>query len=278
MTVTLEQGRLVATARDDAARLAEAAGADIRLLSSPDEMVDASALFARVWRVDVDRSHVNPGLLVALAHSDNYVAGAFRGGRLIGASVGFFHPPAESALHSHITGVDAAVAGRGVGRALKFHQRAWALEHGARRMTWTFDPLVARNAYFNVQTLAARGIRYLSDFYGVMSDGVNAGQESDRMLIEWTLDDEPASGEVDTGAPPVLVVADDRPAALPLPADAAAVRVDIPRDIEGLRTRDPDAARLWRLALRGALSPLMAGGWRLVGVSREGSYHLERPL
>ena len=54
-------------------------------------------------------------------------------------------------------------------------------------MTWTFDPLVRRNAYFNTVKLAARPVEYLVDFYGEMTDEINAGQGSDRLLVEWPL-------------------------------------------------------------------------------------------
>ena len=62
-------------------------------------------------------------------------------------------------------------------------------------MTWTFDPLVARNAYFNIEKLGARPTHYMIDYYGQMSDGINAGQASDRVLLTWDL-------TVDTPPPP----------------------------------------------------------------------------
>ena len=54
-------------------------------------------------------------------------------------------------------------------------------------MTWTFDPLVRRNAYFNTVKLAARPVNYLVDFYGEMTDEINTGQGSDRLLVQWPL-------------------------------------------------------------------------------------------
>ena len=94
-------------------------------------------------------------LLRAFTKAGNYVGGAFDGGRLVGACVGFFHAPAEDALHSHIAGVAPGLTGRNVGFALKLHQRAWALLRGVSEIAWTFDPLVSRNAYFNLVKLGA---------------------------------------------------------------------------------------------------------------------------
>jgi predicted GNAT superfamily acetyltransferase len=75
---------------------------------------------------------------------------------MIGASVGFFAAPDDRSLHSHITGIVGDHRGRGLGRLLKQHQREWALARGVHRITWTFDPLVARNASFNLRVLGAR--------------------------------------------------------------------------------------------------------------------------
>ena len=81
------------------------------------------------------------------------------------------------------------MAGRHVGFALKLHQRAWCLDRGITLLEWTYDPLVARNAYFNLGKLGARVAEYLPDFYGVMGDGINRYDESDRILVHWSLED-----------------------------------------------------------------------------------------
>ena len=76
-----------------------------------------------------------------------------------------------------------------MGFALKLHQRAWCLDRGITLMEWTYDPLVARNAYFNLSKLGATVAEYLPDFYGVMGDGINRFDESDRILVHWPLED-----------------------------------------------------------------------------------------
>ena len=74
-----------------------------------------------------------------------------------------------------------------MGFALKLHQRAWALSRDVTTITWTFDPLVCRNAYFNVAKLAATPAEYLPDFYGEMDDVINGSDDSDRLLVHWPL-------------------------------------------------------------------------------------------
>ena len=95
----------------------------------------------------------------------------------------------QPSLHSHITGILPGVRRTGLGRAMKLHQRAWAAEHGLAWVTWTFDPLVRRNAWFNIGVLGAEVHEYLVDFYGPIDDAINAGDESDRLLVAWAVDD-----------------------------------------------------------------------------------------
>ena len=113
----------------------------------------ASAVLSEVW--GGDRTGMPPNLLRALAHSGNYAVGLYDGERMVGASVAFFAAPAQRSMHSHITGVLAGYRSLGLGRLLKQHQRDWAFAHGVGHITWTFDPLVARNAHFNLDVLGA---------------------------------------------------------------------------------------------------------------------------
>ncbi|MEV4251230.1 hypothetical protein AB0J63_48570 [Streptosporangium canum] len=83
--------------------------------------------------------------MCALSHSGNYVVGAYSGEQLVGAAAGFFGAPVS--MHSHVTG---ALPGHEAGYALKLRQREWALARGLQRITWTFDPLICRDAYVNL--------------------------------------------------------------------------------------------------------------------------------
>ncbi len=243
-----------------------------------------SALFARIWGVRADAAPVEPDLLRALAHLGGYVAVAHAGTQVVGAGVGLFGPPGSGLLHSHVVGVAPEAQGRAVGHAVKLHQRAWALEAGLRTVSWTYDPLVRRNAWLNLGKLGARGTSYLVDFYGDMRDGLNAGQGSDRVLVEWSvhaplprLDDAAAADAGPAGVVLLDVGEDDAPRPGRGPAGAAPVlAARVPADIVAVRRRDPGVAREWRLALRDTLGAAMTGGYRLTGVTRSGWYRLER--
>jgi predicted GNAT superfamily acetyltransferase len=170
-----------------AQRAAERSGVDVRLIGSLAEIHAVYSLFDRIWQPDKSNPPVTIDKLRAMTHAGNYLAGAFDRGSLVGACVGFFAAPPGVSMHSHVAGVAADVRGRSVGFALKLHQRAWALGQGLTEVTWTFDPLVRRNAYFNLVKLGAIPRDYLVDFYGDMDDGINIGQGSDRLLVDWDL-------------------------------------------------------------------------------------------
>ncbi|TDD69268.1 GNAT family N-acetyltransferase [Jiangella aurantiaca] len=274
---------------DMAAQPATVARLTIRELSALGDLEEVYALFDSIWRPDRSNPPVTVEHLRALAHAGNYVAGAYDGDDLIGACVGFFAAPPGRSLHSHVAGVSSAARGRHVGFALKAHQREWALERGLSEITWTFDPLVRRNAYFNLAKLQARTSDYLVDFYGDMDDAINGGQGSDRLLVRWQLDAPEvvaacaAGGGTGAVVPPDAVAAltesaSGRPMVAPRSAWARAPRllVATPPDIEALRGTDPVTARHWRAAMRDVLGGVLGEGARVAGFTRSGTYVVER--
>ncbi|MBB5897534.1 GNAT family N-acetyltransferase [Kutzneria kofuensis] len=269
-------------ARRRAESAAELAGVTVRMPHELPELEQIAALCNKVWRPDPTMPVVTVEWLRVLAHVDNYVAAAYRGEQMVGATVAFFGPPNTRSLHSHVTGVLPDGQIRGVGFALKTHQRAWALDIGVRTIGWTFDPLVSRNAHFNLAKLGARGRVYLESFYGDMPDELNAGDESDRLLVEWDLADPTVARALDGNpaerAPEALVALDIAGDERPVPGEIKGryVEVRIPSDIYAVRKARPETALRWRLAVRDVLGGLLADGAVITGFSREGGYLLDR--
>jgi len=263
---------------------AEQAGVEIRVLDTLAECEAASRLVARIWADD--ESKAPPSLLRALAHADNFVAGAWSGGELVGISLGFFGiDEGELYLHSHITGVHPVLQGRAVGFALKQFQRAWALAHGAPTVRWTADPLVRMNMYFNLVKLGATIVTYHDDFYGRIVDGLNSGEESDRVEVFWDLASErvasaaeratPAAAEPETEGT-VILRADSSGAPAISSSDGDALLAWIPDDIVGLRESDGRAAHAWRRALRDTVGRSLSDGYRAEAITRDGWFVLTR--
>lgn len=155
------------------------------------ELRGTEAIQREVWGLD-DIDIVPAAQLRAAAHAGGHVAGAFQDGVLVGFAYGFVSLPhgrgmVGTGLHSHMVAVVERGRQRGVGRALKWFQRAWCLERGMRWVTWTFDPLQARNAHLNLNHLGVVCRDYLVDFYGPMAGPLGASV-SDRLLALWLLE------------------------------------------------------------------------------------------
>jgi predicted GNAT superfamily acetyltransferase len=249
----------------------------IRDLYEIDELTAAAELLAAIWGYPAEQSPVSPELLRALAHSGNYVAGAWEGEVLVAASAGFLgrHAGDDGVhLHSHISGVRTDHQGGAVGFALKQHQRDWALARGIDVIEWTFDPLVRRNAYFNLTKLGARIVAYEAQFYGVMRDAVNAGDETDRAVVRWQLREPPSTDGAGAGAVVLRADGDGHPVVDKVDADV--LQAWVPEDVVALRRDDPEAARAWRAALRDTLGAAVGDGYVATAMTRDGWYTLER--
>jgi predicted GNAT superfamily acetyltransferase len=211
-----------------------AAGADIRELRGDDVLL-AGAVVDAVW---------GPGqipqqsMLRAFAHAGSTLLGASVAGRPVGMTLGFLGWNGGLHLHSHMTAVLPEFASTGIGYALKLWQRAVCLREGIDEVRWTYDPMVARNARFNLVKLGAVAISFQPNFYGAMTDAVNAGDESDRFEVSWRLDSRRVTAAL-AGAlqPPTDVVGS----------------LAIPADYLTLARTDPPAARAARQSARSAL-------------------------
>ncbi|WP_143448318.1 GNAT family N-acetyltransferase [Kineosporia sp. A_224] len=296
----------VAEAGAAAARAAAGEGLAVRELSEPEDHLRLVAVFDAVWGRAPEQS-LSTELLRVIAFDCGYLAGASvvagphggaeevaddAPGDLVAASIGLFGVTheGEPILHSHITGALAEGRARHAGFVLKQHQRAWCLARGLGTVQWTYDPLVRRNAYFNAVKLGALPVQYLHDFYGEMTDAINAGHHSDRFLVRWALRS-PRAVAAAAGTPATYVApagaaavvhedADGRPVvdAGVLRAagsgDVPAVLVGTPADVERMRVEDGGTARSWRAAHRDVVPGLLGSGWRVTGFVDRSSYLL----
>lgn len=257
----------------------------------PDALAAATRLVARIWGSPPDRPLVEPNTLRAMALAGEQLLGVYPAGRvhdpaaLLGVSIAFVGThPGGIHLHSHVTGIDPAHQHAGLGFRLKCAQRAWALARGITQVRWTFDPLIARNAAFNLTRLGAVGVAYHENLYGALPDATNAGDESDRVEAHWDLTAPVGRAAPDVareraaGAPAILDLGPDgRPQPAPLPSPAPeAVLARVPPDIVAIRRADPDRARAWRRAARATIGAAIAAGLRATGATADGWWVLER--
>jgi len=185
-------------------------------------------------------------------------------------------------LHSHLLAVLPEFQGLGLGKKLKWAQREEALKAGYRSITWTFDPLQAKNANLNLQALGAYSRTYLPNFYGLTPAlCLGPGIPTDRLLIEWPIRDrrvaalaagESGRGRADLdaeGLPKALerTSAPEETDACPAPGPPkfglrdSALLVEVPKDIRALKGR-PDLIASWQKGLRRAMTRYFASGYR----------------
>jgi len=194
-------------------------------------------------------------VIIATVHAGGYASLAWHGQDLVGASWGFLGDAhGERTLHSHVTGVVSSHSSLGIGAALKLHQWKWAAEQGLDAITWTFDPLVRRNAHFNLVKLGSVITEYHEDFYGAINDGLNRGEHTDRVIVRWPV------GNADETPPAGSVVAE------------AEWSIPTPPDIEAVRRTDRAAAQEWRDRQRADFRRAFDGRWKITGLMSDGSY------
>lgn len=255
----------------DFQRAQDRAGVEVRSVVDPTDLAAARRIFDTVW--PGEGTQVQQNLLTALIHAGGYCAVAYSGGEPVGAALAVVGRHLDAGwqvhLHSHMAAVLADFRNRHIGTALKLHQRMWAIEQGIDTISWTFDPLVRRNAILNICKLGVDVKGYEIDFYGQMPDAINAGDPTDRVFAWWHLSSAKVSDAI---------------AGRLLPLDAAMLTqagrdirvVEIPEDIVELRGVDPAAAMRWRLSLRETLTAALTDGYCVIGVERTGKYVLYR--
>lgn len=229
---------------------------EVRELQTPPEHRALEALFASVWRTPEGGGVHSSDLFTAIAFAGGWVGGAIRSdGVVLAGGFGFLTDAQTNRLHSHAVAVAEEWRGQGLGALVKRHQIEWADAHGLDGVTWTFDPLLRANAVFNLRKLGARVVAYLPNFYGELTDGVNDGDRTDRLLVELN------TGRVHVEPPTTK----GTPKLIPTPDD-----------IVRLRRVNRPAADDWRERVGRELGDRLCDGWVVTGLNDDFGYVVER--
>jgi predicted GNAT superfamily acetyltransferase len=259
-----------------ASRLTDAV--EVRLVRSHAEYGDCEQMGREIWGVS-DRNIVPRELLLTMQLNGGLVHGAFLpDGRLVGFCFGFAGVrDGRLRLCSHQLGVLPEFRESGIGIALKQAQRRDALRLGYQLISWTFDPLEARNAYLNLHRLGCIARLYDRDHYGAMEDDLNRGLPSDRFEAEWWLAGwpRPAMGSDLPIALAVNARGEPEVRAVSL-AQSAAVLIEIPSDFQAVKRADHQLAARWRRESRAALEAALDDGLIAVDFLRRGAYVMAR--
>ena len=242
----------------------------IRDLEAIEDLRLVPAVEQAVWGSD-DRDTVPVLLLIAAKEAGSILIGAFDEQRLIGFAFGFPGlERGEISIHSHMAAVLPDYRNLNLGYLLKLAQRERALAMNLRLITWTFDPLQARNAHFNFAKLGVVSDRYRVNFYGQESTSMLHQNGTDRLWVSWLLDSDRVSdrlnrtAELGTHQPETLLVACEN--CRPVRADlgnvlrSSSVGIQIPSEISSIEESDPALAGDWRQATRWAFTECLKSG------------------
>ena len=211
-------------------------------------------IFDITWSMDAG-TEITPNLLQAMVHSGSYLSGAFIDNKIVGAAFAFPATNGGLHLHSHMTAVLPEYRDKGVGYALKIDQWNWAKKQNYSYLSWTFDPLVRRNAKLNIAKLGVDISAYFPNFYGDMPDALNAGDESDRLMVSWRTDiDAPKARELIT-----------KP-------ETGDILIEIPEDIVAIRSKNQSESMKWRRQVREQFMAAFEKNGKVIGFSVNNEY------
>jgi predicted GNAT superfamily acetyltransferase len=256
----------------------------IRLIETPEEMEAVEELQRQVWpgsETEIVPAH----MLITVVHNGGLVLGAFENDHLVGFVFGFpgleLLPDGPRAKHcSHMLGVLESHRNSGLGFALKRAQWQMIRHQGLDHVTWTFDPLLSRNAYLNIARLGAVCNTYLPSLYGNMRDGLNVGLDTDRFQVDWWIRTRRVERRLSKRSRVTLGLdqfqqAESQPLYFPAtradglivppehfsPPNGRLALVEIPSDFMSLKAADLPLARDWRLFSREVFVSVFKSGY-----------------
>jgi len=261
---------------------------EVRDVRGAEELRACQLLQRRTWGITEDGYVIPVATMAGAQCVGGAVLGAFVKGRLAGFSFAFLgRLHGRPILYSQLTAVDPDLQGQGIGRRLKNEQRRVAASRDVEAVVWAFDPLQARNAAFNLAVLGAVSHTYEVDLYGARTDRLNAGLDTDRLLVEWPVREE--RGRPDDGDGPRLIEAvNDAASGLRRPVSVRTealgsprLLLEVPADLAVVKeTGDGQLAGDWQRAVRAAFQAAFAAGLVAVGFRRGPcpTYVLERAV
>ncbi len=259
----------------------------IHLIEDIDAMFPVEDLQRQVW-VEAETEVVPAHLMNSAVHNGGLLLGAYNEDELVGFVFGFagFYPTPDGPRLKHYSsmlGVLPAWRDQGVGFALKRAQWQMVRHQGIDRITWTFDPLLSRNAWLNISRLGAVCNTYLRNFYGEMEDTLNQGLPTDRFDVDWWVHSNRVTRRLSrrrrgdltlnhylAGGALMVNPAEMDGEGMPHPVesltstpgkDPTFLLVEIPADFQALKVADIQLAHTWRMHTREIFELLFAGGY-----------------
>jgi len=267
---------------------------EIHQLESPESLQSIEDLQGLIWPGN-PHEIVPIHMFLASIHNGGLVLGAFSKERMVGMLFGFpgmFNDNGKKKLKhcSHMLGIHPDWRDSGLGYELKCIQRQFVLSQGLDLVTWTYDPLLSRNANLNISKLGAVCNTYRRSEYGRMQDSINAGLDSDRFQVDWWLNscrvskslelprkngkiwNEIINGDIELVSIPGNL---RPPSSLPI-LDHTLLLIEIPFDFLTLKAKDIQLAKAWRQVTREIFEYVFANQYSVIDflVDKGRSYYV----
>ncbi len=261
---------------------------DIRLIQTVPEIQQSMDVQRAYWGKDAENL-VSAHMLWSIINYGGHVLGAWDGERLVGLLIGMLGTHKIRHLNDRELAMTNLLIyskrlivlqnyrGRNIGYHLKLEQRKIAMRKGIHMITWTFDPVLAKNAYLNIHKLGVIADAYIPDYFG---DGlVGRNLSGDRLSVEWWVSKRRVEERVHGNRSPLTLehyLQADTPIAnpvvfneqaLPIPQAMTSspttsfALVEIPRDFPAIEVQDDSLANTWRSHLREVMVDLLNYGY-----------------
>jgi predicted GNAT superfamily acetyltransferase len=259
----------------------------IKIIEDIIEIHQVEELQRLVWH-ESETDIVPAHLMNSAVHNGGLLLGAYMDQVLVGFVFGFpgLYTTADGPRLKHYSsmlGVRPEWRDQGIGFALKRAQWQMVRHQGIDRITWTYDPLLSRNAWLNITRLGAVCNTYLRDFYGKMHDVFNQGLPTDRFDVDWWVKSHRVNRHLSrrrrkqlqlanylAGGVPIYNPSEMDAGGLPRPSDISGFHLgkdlpmllmEIPADFLAMKVRDLSLALDWRLHSRTILERLFSAGY-----------------
>jgi len=243
-----------------------------------------------------DLDIVPAATFIATQHAGGIVLGAFDDNQMIGFAYAFpAFEDGQASMHSHMLAVLKEYRNCQAGFYLKVVQRECVLAKGLDEVTWTFDPLQSLNAHLNFSKLGVVSRRYLVNFYGeATSSPLHTGFGTDRLWVSWLLKSEKVERCVSRGPSQraIRMAEASKDAAVILESaliyseggrpvlggfktalSGGRCTIEIPRDINVIKEREPALGIEWREATRAAFLAALDSGFLVDDFVRIEGFH-----
>lgn len=251
---------------------------EIRQLTSIQELNHVQQLEESIWNMPPIPVHQT----FTAINNGGIVLGAFDKQKMIGFLYSFPGFDGKNTyLCSHMLGILPEYRKDGLGVKMKLKQAEIAKDLGYKVITWTYDPLESLNAYLNLHKLGAVGASYMENHYGEMTDSLNEGLPSDRILIKWYIDEKQKSfNENIINRQNILLDMNNdgspstKRVSLDLLNSEEKSFVAIPANFQEIKNENKKLAKAWRFETRKIFKVLFNNGYRAVDLIRSDCKHI----